>query len=166
MELRGSINKPEVEYSEWPIKGFNCTSADQSGLRFWGVIQRLCETPEKFFKHCFVLDWCPLAFFNDKDRENNIISPQELKADLKTKLIQVCNKHLKETLDLIEPTIIISVGKFVEKRIEEMFKEQLIKPNMRLLFLRHPSPKSENNNDWAIETIDWLNRHNIVQYFR
>ena len=163
MKLNGSIFKPEVEYKDRSIEGFNCLKAEQSGLRFWGVIQQLCETPENFFKHCFVYNWCPLAFFDGVGRN---ITPQELKADLKKPLIQVCNKHLKETLDLIEPTIIISVGKFVEKQIEELLKEKLLKPNTRLLFLRHPSPRSLNNTNWVKDTIKWLNDHDIVQFFK
>ena len=44
------------------VAGFACKRKEVSGSRFWGYFQKTCGTPENFFKHCFVLNHCPLAF--------------------------------------------------------------------------------------------------------
>jgi single-strand selective monofunctional uracil DNA glycosylase len=88
MQLEGSVEKPPSEIAARPVEGFNCTRAEQSGLRFWGLFQQLCGKPENFFKHCFVYNLCPLAFFQASGRN---ITPAELKGDSKHKLNVSCN---------------------------------------------------------------------------
>lgn len=74
MKVEGQINKPANEIAAKPIEGFNCSREEQSGKRFWGVLEELCETPENFFNHCFVYNICPLAFLTSTGR--NITLPE------------------------------------------------------------------------------------------
>lgn len=76
MKIEGEVKKPANEISSKPIEGFNCTREEQSGKRFWGVLEKLCVNPENFFQHCFVYNICPFAFLNSSGRN---ITPPEIK---------------------------------------------------------------------------------------
>lgn len=83
MKVGGEIHKPANEIAARPIEGLNCTRNEQSGKRFWAVIQELCGEPENFFRHCFVYNICPLAFLTSTGRnitppEIKVISPSQL----------------------------------------------------------------------------------------
>lgn len=76
MQLTGQVYKPEKELAARPVEGFNCTKVEQSGQKFWGVIEEICGTPENFFKNCFIHNICPLAFLGKSGKN---ITPAELK---------------------------------------------------------------------------------------
>lgn len=76
MKVQGEVRKPECEIPAKPIEGFSCTREEQSGKRFWGVLEELCVEPENFFRHCFVYNICPLAFLTSTGRN---ITPPEIK---------------------------------------------------------------------------------------
>ena len=76
MKLDGEVNKPEFEIAAKPVEGFNCKREEQSGKRFWGILEELCGEPENFFRHCFVYNICPLAFLHSTGRN---ITPPEIK---------------------------------------------------------------------------------------
>lgn len=76
MKINQDVGKPEIECPARPIQGFFCTKTEQSGLKLWGLFKSLCETPEQFFKHTFVYNYCPLAFMDDKGRN---ITPNAIK---------------------------------------------------------------------------------------
>lgn len=76
MKLEGEIRKPANEIASRPIEGFNCKREEQSGKRFWGVLQELCVEPENFFEHCFVYNICPFAFLTSSGSN---ITPPEIK---------------------------------------------------------------------------------------
>lgn len=63
-----------------PVTGLFCDRAEQSGQRFWGLLQEVSGAPENFFKNCFVHNLCPLAFFHASGRN---ITPAELKVSKK-----------------------------------------------------------------------------------
>lgn len=84
MKLSGSVNKPEQEIAARPVTGLFCDKSEQSGQRFWGLMQDLCGEAENFFNNCFVHNLCPLAFFHAKGKN---ITPAELKVLYKKKSI-------------------------------------------------------------------------------
>lgn len=78
MKIEGFVRKPTCEIAAKPIEGLNCKHEEQSGKRFWGVLEELCGKPEAFFKHCFVYNICPLAFLTSNGRN---ITPPEIKVN-------------------------------------------------------------------------------------
>lgn len=76
MQLRGHVAKPEQEIAARPVTGLLCDKSEQSGQRFWGLMQEVCGEAEHFFNNCFVHNLCPLAFFHASGRN---ITPAELK---------------------------------------------------------------------------------------
>lgn len=79
MHLSGSVNKPEQEIAARPVTGLLCDKSEQSGQRFWGLMQDLCGEAENFFNNCYVHNLCPLAFFHGSGRN---ITPAELKVNI------------------------------------------------------------------------------------
>lgn len=77
LKMTGKIEKPPREHPERQITGFDCTRKEVSGLRFWGFFRELCKTPENFFRHSYVHNYCPLAFMNSAAKN---ITPADLKA--------------------------------------------------------------------------------------
>lgn len=85
MKLSGTVNKPEVEIAARPVNGLLCKKSEQSGLRFWGLMQEICgDNAEDFFRNCFVHNLCPLAFFHKLGKN---ITPAELKVKIQTNQI-------------------------------------------------------------------------------
>lgn len=76
MKINEEVGKPEIECPNRPIQGFSCTKTEQSGLKLWGLFKNLCGTPERFFKHAFVYNYCPLAFMDNKGKN---ITPNMIK---------------------------------------------------------------------------------------
>lgn len=76
MKLSGTVNKPDCEITARPVTGLLCDRSEQSGQRFWGLMQDICgDKAEEFFRNCFVYNFCPLAFFHSSGRN---ITPAEL----------------------------------------------------------------------------------------
>lgn len=76
MKLSGTVKKPEHEIAARPVTGLLCDKSEQSGQRFWGLMQELCGDADNFFRNCFVYNLCPLAFFQSSGKN---ITPAELK---------------------------------------------------------------------------------------
>lgn len=76
LKIQGEVKKPDCEIPSKPIEGFSCKREEQSGKRFWGVLEELCIEPENFFRHCFVYNICPIAFLTSTGRN---ITPPEIK---------------------------------------------------------------------------------------
>lgn len=76
LKINGAVKKPEQELAVRPVTGLLCKRNEQSGKRFWGLIQEISREPEIFFRDCFVHNLCPLAFFHESGRN---ITPAEIK---------------------------------------------------------------------------------------
>ncbi|XP_053682606.1 single-strand selective monofunctional uracil DNA glycosylase isoform X2 [Sabethes cyaneus] len=164
MQLRGQVSKPNPELESRPVDGLNCTRAEQSGKRWWDLFQSLCGEPEVFFRNCFVFNICPLAFFHTTGRN---ITPADLKGTSKTRLQEICTTYLKEALELLQPAIIVSVGRYTEDRVKALVKQKLLDPNsVQLKCIPHPSPRSVNNTNWTEKASLWLTGNGIMPYLK
>lgn len=77
LKICGPVGKPAKEQPNRKVIGFQCTRSEISGKRLWSLFQELCGTPEKFFQHAYIHNYCPIALM-DKNGRN--ITPAELKA--------------------------------------------------------------------------------------
>lgn len=163
MKLEGEVRKPAGELSVRPVEGLKCTRAEQSGQRFWGLFENLCGAPENFFENSFVYNLCPLAFFHPSGRN---ITPAELKGEEKKKLQDICSKSLAEAINLLEPRVIVSIGRYVEDRVKELFKQNAIDHSIGHKCLPHPSPRSLNNTNWDEKARKWLIDNDIDRFLK
>lgn len=76
LKLNGTVVKPNPELAARPILGLDCTTNEQSGQRFWRLVEEISGNAESFFHNCFVYNICPLAFFHASGRN---LTPAEIK---------------------------------------------------------------------------------------
>ncbi|MFC1764156.1 uracil-DNA glycosylase family protein [Planctomycetota bacterium] len=143
LNIKGRVDVPEVTHPKRPILGFSCKRNEVSGKRLWGWAQETFKTPEIFFKQFFVLNYCPLAFFDENSKN---ITPDKLKAKDRTKLFEACNKALAETVKILKPQYVLGIGNFAEARVNEACEDL----NVATGKITHPSPANPKaNRGWA-----------------
>jgi single-strand selective monofunctional uracil DNA glycosylase len=140
--ITGAVDRPSREHPRRPIAGFGCARSEVSGTRFWGWARDRFGTPERFFEDVFVVNWCPLVFMEESGRNR---PPDKLPADERTELFRVCNEALARIVAVLEPSLVVGIGGFAEKRAREALGD-----DVRIGRILHPSPASPAANaDWA-----------------
>ncbi len=140
--ITGAVDRPPREHPRRPIAGFGCSRSEVSGTRFWGWARDRFGTPERFFEDVFVANWCPLVFMEESGRNR---PPDKLPADERTELFRVCNDALGRIVAVLEPSLVVGIGGFAEKRAREA-----LGGDVRIGRILHPSPASPAANvDWA-----------------
>lgn len=119
LEIRGEVSKPVLEHPSRPIHGLECSRAEVSGTRFWGLFKELCGSPQIFFRNCYVHNYCPLCFMNKSGKN---ITPPSLKAAEKAHLQSICDQALLEVVQLLQVQWVVGVGKFGADRAKAMLK--------------------------------------------
>lgn len=65
----------------------------------------------------------------------------------------------------MSPTVIISIGRYVEDRVNELLKKNLIDSDgVEHKCIPHPSPRSLNNTNWKEKAEKWLIDNDIMKY--
>jgi single-strand selective monofunctional uracil DNA glycosylase len=139
--IEGPVGKPPVEHPRRPIAGFECHRSEVSGTRFWGWARDRFGTPERFFERVFVANWCPLVFMEDSGRNR---PPDKLAAAERAPLFDACNAALARIAETLQPSLVVGVGGFAEKRAREALGD-----TVTIGRILHPSPASPAANaDW------------------
>ena len=144
MGIEAPVGRPTPEHPKRPILGFATTRSEVSGARLWGWARGRFGTPEAFFASFFVLNYCPLVFMEAGGR--NVV-PEQLTASERAPLMAACDRALLESVRLLQPSVVIGVGKFAERRAL-----QVLAPirGLRVASVAHPSPASPvANRGWA-----------------
>ena len=143
MGIEGPVGKPPVEHPKRPVLGFDVEREEISGTRFWGWARDRFGTPDRFFDRFFVANYCPLVFMEESGRNR---TPDKLPAAEKAPLFRACDEALRELLRLLEPQLLIGIGKFAQDRA----REALAGLGIRTGRILHPSPASPvANRGWA-----------------
>lgn len=143
MGLRGKVGKPDLEHAKRPVEGLDCQKSEVSGKRLWGLFAERFESAEAFFKDHFVANYCPLVFMEDTGRNR---TPDKLTSEERKDLEKVCDQHLRELVEILEPSWLVGVGGFARKRAEEA----LVAMDIKIGTILHPSPASPAaNRGWA-----------------
>ncbi|MGK0185815.1 MAG: single-strand selective monofunctional uracil DNA glycosylase [Verrucomicrobiales bacterium] len=145
MKISAPVSKPEHENPKRPIEGFDCTRAEVSGRRLWGLASERFGTPEAFFSDHFVLNYCPLVWMEAGGRN---VTPDKISAAEMAPVHHACERHLIEALETLQPEWAIGVGAFAEKRLLSIAPTLTFEPNIGKIL--HPSPASPAaNKGWA-----------------
>ena len=140
--ITGPVGRPAREHPRRPIAGFACTRSEVSGTRFWGWAHDRFATAERFFDRVFVANWCPLVFMDESGRNR---TPDKLPAEERAPLFRVCDDALARIVDVLEPRLVVGIGRFAERRAHEALGARA-----RVGSIPHPSPASPAaNRGWA-----------------
>lgn len=141
--IEGPVRKPRRCHPKRPIEGFACRREEASGARLWGWARERFGTPEAFFARFFVVNYCPLIFYDEAGRN---LTPDKLPAAERRALTTCCDRALRRFAEALEVRFVVGVGAFAEERARECFSGKEIAIG-RIL---HPSPASPAaNRGWS-----------------
>ncbi|DAC56663.1 MAG TPA: single-stranded DNA-binding protein [Candidatus Poseidoniales archaeon] len=155
------LTTPVNAHPKRPIVGMSLERQEVSGTRLWNLMEELYGSPEVTFAHLFVVNHCPLLLLGDRGQN---ITPDKVPKALIEPVLEACDEHLREVVDILGITRIVGVGKYAEARARQAFNAERNGPGTTsdgtevvITTCWHPSPASPlaNRNDGA----DW--RENV-----
>ena len=143
LEITGPVGTPERVHPKRPVSGFDCEKSEVSGRRLWGWARKRFETPDRFFRRFFVINYCPLMFMESSGRNR---TPDRLPKAEKLPLMAACDRALQEVIRFYSPAWVIGVGNFAAGRIESALRDTGVRSGK----ITHPSPANPRaNRGWA-----------------
>lgn len=137
--IEAPVGRPAKQHPKRPVLGFACPREEVSGTRLWGFVRERFGTPERFFATRFVANYCPLLFLEASGRNR---TPVQLPAAERAPLLAACDAALRRTVELLEPRLVVGIGRFAEARA----REALAGSGVAIGSLPHPSPASPAAN--------------------
>lgn len=145
MGITGKVDQPPKLHPKRPVTGFQTTRSEPSGTRLYGWAKERYGTAQRFFDEFFVVNYCPLLFFDDDGK--NLTPPQLRKAEV-AKLDLACDQFLRTAIEHYAPTFTIGVGGYAQACAKRVVDEH--KLATRVGTILHPSPASPTaNRGWA-----------------
>lgn len=145
--VTGRVTRPRPEHPKKPVEGFACRRREVSGQRFWGWAEAKFASAKRFFEHYFVLNYCPLCFLEASGRNR---TPDKLAGHEREPLFMRCDRALRDSAALLEPTQVLGIGRFAVLRA----KRALADLGVPIGYVPHPSPANPAaNRGWA-EQLD------------
>lgn len=132
MGITAPVGRPPVLHPKRPVAGFACPRREASGRRLWGFAAQIGPA-EEFFRRFFVLNYCPLLFF---DRAGANLTPDRLPAAVAVPLFAACDRALARSVAFLEPQAVVGIGRFAAMRVRAVLEGR----GVRLGVLPHPSP--------------------------
>ena len=103
-------------------------------------------------------NYCPLVFTTETGRN---ITPAEFRSDLKKVVVSHCDLALLNTINLLQTTDIVAIGKFVYDRVNQIRNTHGLEVNVH--YLMHPSPANPAaNKGWGSAAELTFNKLNIL----
>lgn len=141
------VGQPRNPHPKRPVSGLEWPKEEVSGTRLWGLLANEYGSAESIFKSVFLLNHCPLMLFSGERATN--ITPDKITGPTTKALLERCDEHLREVVDIMQIERVIGVGKYSEKRA----LNALSGIDISVTTCWHPSPASPlaNRNkgeDW------------------
>ena len=137
------IDHPASQHPKRPVSGFASPRREVSGRRLWGWAKARFETPARFFKTFFVVNYCPLMFMETSGRNR---TPDKLPVSQRKPLIEACDDALYQTAAALRAVWVIGIGKFAADRVDHALNTD----NFKTGRITHPSPANPKaNQDWT-----------------
>uniref|UniRef100_H2ZNR8 Uracil-DNA glycosylase-like domain-containing protein n=1 Tax=Ciona savignyi TaxID=51511 RepID=H2ZNR8_CIOSA len=163
LKISGKVHPPDHIHPRRPVEGLGCTRTEVSGARFWGFMAKLCGTPEQFFRHCFVHNYCPLAFMTKTGK--NII-PAALPAVDRRPLEAICDSALLQCVRVLRAQVVVAIGKYAADRVTHVLRVSgdESSASIRVERILHPSPASpQANSGWEEIVLQQLRNCGVLQ---
>ena len=141
------VGQPRTPHPKRPISGLDWPKEEVSGTRLWGLLANEYGSADSIFKSVFLLNHCPLMLFSGERATN--ITPDRITGPTTKALLERCDEHLREVVDIMQIERVIGVGRYSEKRA----LNALSGIDISVTTCWHPSPASPlaNRNkgeDW------------------
>ena len=141
------VGQPRKPHPKRPISGLDWPKEEVSGTRLWGLLANEYGSAESIFKSVFLLNHCPLMLFSGERATN--ITPDKITGPTTKALLERCDEHLREVVDIMQIERVIGVGRYSEKRA----LNALSGIDISVTTCWHPSPASPLANrskgeDW------------------
>ena len=108
------VGQPRKPHPKRPISGLDWPKEEVSGTRLWGLLANEYGSAESIFKSVFLLNHCPLMLFSGERATN--ITPDKITGPTTKALLERCDEHLREVVDIMQIERVIGVGRYSEKR--------------------------------------------------
>lgn len=153
------VSKPLKEHEKRPVEGFQCPRSEVSGRRLWGLFRDLFRTPDRFFRHHFVANYCPLVFMEASGRNR---TPDKLPVVERNPLDAVCDTHLARVIEILDPEFLVGVGVYAEACLKRVCGQ--MGTGGTVVRILHPSPASPAaNRGWANKVTRQLQAAGVWQ---
>ena len=145
------VEQPPVIHPNRPVIGLEYPREEVSGTRIWGLLSEAYGGADEIFEMVFLVNHCPLMLL-DGPRGSNI-TPDRISGPTVRRLLERCDEHLLEVVEILDADTVIGIGKFAEKRAINALRDS----GVVVKGCWHPSPASPlaNRNGGA----DW--RENV-----
>ena len=156
------LTTPENAHPKRPIVGLDLARQEISGQRLWSLMFDHYGDGESVFSNIFVVNHCPLLLLGESGKN---LTPDNLPISVMKTVLNACDKHLQQVVEIMGIERIIGVGKYAEKRACLAFNADKTGlgttasgRKITISSCWHPSPASPlaNRNDGA----DW--RANVI----
>ena len=156
------LSTPANAHPKRPIIGLALDRQEVSGQRLWSLMFNHFGDGKAVFSNIFVVNHCPLLLLGETGKN---LTPDNLPSAVMKPILEACDEHLKQVVEIMGITRIIGVGKYAEKRARLAFDagksgDGVTKSGRTIAITScwHPSPASPlaNRNDGA----DW--RENVI----
>lgn len=139
LKIEAAVGSPKHIHPKRPVTGFSCHRSEISGKRLWGWAQKKFNRPDRFFARFLVLNYCPLLFIEASGRNK---TPNSLRIVERAKVIDICDRALRRTIQVISPEYVIGIGAFAEQRAARA----LAGLGIPIGRITHPSPANPKAN--------------------
>jgi single-strand selective monofunctional uracil DNA glycosylase len=141
--IEAPVASPRAPHPKRPVEGFACRRSEVSGARLWGAVAAHWGSPERFFAHHYIANYCPLLFLETSGRNR---TPDHLPQREQQRLFAACDRHLERLVDALAPEWVIGVGNFAAGRAQAALGAN----GPRIGRITHPSPANPRAaRDWA-----------------
>jgi single-strand selective monofunctional uracil DNA glycosylase len=155
--IEAKVERPTPEHPKRPVEGFACKRSEVSGARLWGAFATRFGDANRFFRHAFVANYCPLVFMETSGKN---FTPDKLPVAERSALYQACDDHLRKLVCALEPSWVIGIGAFATERA----RAALSSSEVRLGTVLHPSPASPAANaGWADKAFAQLEELGVLR---
>ena len=155
MGIEAPVGRPEPSHPKRPVLGFACARKEVSGQRLWGWARKNFGPAEVFFRRFFVANYCPLMFIGESGANR---TPDTLNEPDARPLFAACDRALRRTIEYLEPTYVVGVGRFAADRA----RRALNGLDVKIGVITHPSPANPRaNRGWEPIILGELNAMGI-----
>lgn len=145
MGITAEHEQPARAHPKRRIDGFSCKRREPSGSRLYGWARARYGTAERFFSEYFVVNHCPLLFFDEAGKN---VTPPQLGRRRMEELYALCDDHLGEVIRALRPEFVVGIGGYATERAQLVVDK--IGAGAKVGTVLHPSPASPMaNKGWA-----------------